>query len=162
VQAGNTQTALAIPTFTPIPPTETATPTITLTPTLEITLTPSISPTKKITGPAAEFLYASTYPENKREFIPNEGFGLALGFKNIGEVAWVPGYRLTITNPYSDFTGWPEVELEKTVQPGEKVEFNIGGFGSEGLGQHTWVYQLYADNGFAIPGGVAYFTYTAK
>ncbi len=160
MQSDLTQTALALPTSTP-PPTETPIPSPTLSPTPANTATPSNTPTPEMPALKAKFLYASTYPENKTQFIPNEGFNLALGFQNIGSTTWVPGYKIIITNPYSDFTGWPEASMNKYVATGEKVEFNLGAFGSEGLGTHTWIYQLYTDTGVPVPGGVAYFTYTA-
>ena len=151
MQADLTRTALALPTETDIP-TETPVPSPTLSPTPAFTATPSITPTPELPALKAEFLYAATYPENKTQYVPNEAFGLALGFKNIGSLAWVPGYKILITNQYSDFTGWPEASMNKYVATGEKVEFNIAGFGSEGLGMHTWIYQLYTDTGVPSPG----------
>jgi hypothetical protein len=147
-------TATATSTFTPLPPTATSlptdTPTITITPTITATEPPALS---------ALFLYATTFPGNAREYTPNKKFGLALGFKNTGKVTWEPGYRLKIVSFKGEITVQQEAELGKSVAPGDKVEFSLWAFGSETLGQHVWVFQLYSSQGVPVPGGVAVFTY---
>lgn len=160
-----TEEALRNPTDTPVPPTDTPVPP---TPTPEpptLTPTPAISPTPSATQPpplSAQFLYAATYPENKREYIPNEKFGLALGFLNNGTIAWEAGYRLKLINYQGEVTVQQEVELGQSIAPGKKVEFNLWAFGSETLGQHTWHFQLYSSQGVPVPGGYAYFSYVSK
>jgi hypothetical protein len=148
------------PTATPVPPTATPLPP---TATVQLkTSTPAVTATEFIAGPGAKFLYAATFPESKSEYTPNEKFGLAIGFKNIGTVAWGPGYILKMVSFTGEYTAWPELALGHVVNPGEKAEFDLAGFGSEQLGKHSWVYQLYTENGTAVTGGRAYFTYTSK
>ncbi|NPV56383.1 MAG: hypothetical protein HPY76_06915, partial [Anaerolineae bacterium] len=78
--------ATPTPTDTPVPPpTNTPEPTFTLAPVYTATPAGSSTPTQA-QGAAVEFVYAATYPENKRVFLPNETFGLALGFQNVGTV----------------------------------------------------------------------------
>lgn len=144
-----------IPTDTPIPPTPTPVPpTNTPAPTLPPTETPT-----QVVALSAQFLYATTYPENKREYIPNEKYGLALGFKNTGTITWEPGYRLKIVSFKGEITVQQEVELGQAIAPGSKVEFNLWAFGSETLGDHVWVFQLYTSQGVPVPGGVAVYSY---
>lgn len=165
MNAQQTADALAHPSATPLPtetpvPTQTPPPTATATP--AITNTPAATATVKVVGTSAKLLYITTYPENKREFIPNEKFGLAFGFLNNGSTTWAAGFRLVNVSYQGELTAWPEVTLNRNIAPGEKAEFNIAAFGSETLGTHSWVYQVYSDSGVAIPGGSAVFTYTAK
>lgn len=163
VDAQLTQQALANPTATTAP-TFTAEPTATQEPTAttEPTNTPEPTPTSTIPAAlSAEFQYATTFPEHKYEYIPNELFSLAIGFKNTGTVAWEPGYKLVLVDFEGEVTCAPEVELSKSVAPGEKAEFSFWAFGSETLGTHTWYFQLYNSAGGAIPGGYASFSYTS-
>jgi hypothetical protein len=144
------------PTATPVTPTATPipnTPTPTIVPTITNTPVPPLS---------AQFNYATTYPENKREYIPNEEFGLALGFENTGTITWLPGYRLKIVNYVGEVTVQQEVELGQAIEPGKKVEFNLWAFGSETLGQHVWYFQLYTPEGVPVPGGVGVYSYTSQ
>lgn len=160
-----TQEALAHPsatltaTNTPLPTktsTRTRIPTRTLTPTATVTITPEM--------PLAKFLSAGVFaPErNRREFVPNELFSVAINFKNIGNIEWTPGYALSLSYAKGEFTGTRYLELGRFVKPGESCEFDIAGFGSEELGPHVWVYQLYSDRGMPVKGGVAVFYYTSK
>jgi hypothetical protein len=143
------------PTATPVPPTPTlAPPTDTPVPTIPPTETQTLAPAL-----SAHFLYAATYPENKRQYIPNEKFGLALGFQNTGTVTWEPGYRLKIASFKGEITVQQEIELGQAIAPGAKVEFNLWAFGSETLGDHVWVFQLYSSQGVPVPGGVAVYSY---
>lgn len=151
-------TATPVPTETPVPFTPTSPPpTATATPEATATETPTQQP-----AVSAEFLYASTFPDNKRERVPNEKFGVAFGFKNTGTVTWQPGYRLKIVNFQGEDTVEKEVELSRNVPPGEKIEFDLWAYGSETLGQHVWYFQLYTANGGPVPGGVASYSYTSK
>jgi hypothetical protein len=136
------------PTDTPLPPTETATPAV--PPTATATEAPALS---------AKFLYAATFPENKRDYIPNEIFGLEFGFQNTGTITWVPGYQLKVVSYTGDGEVQPSIDLGKAVEPGNKAIFDLWAFGSETLGDHKWVFQLYTDSGIPVSGGVAYFTY---
>ncbi len=160
-----TEEALRNPTDTPVPPTDTPVPPTstpelpTLTPTLAISLTPTATQPPPL---SSQFLYATTYPENKREYVPNEKFGLALGFINNGSITWEPGYRLKLVNFEGEVTVAPEAELGQAIAPGQKAEFNLWAFGSETLGQHTWYFQLYSSQGVPVPGGFAYFSYVSK
>jgi hypothetical protein len=163
ISAQMTSEALAHPsptptaTETPVPPTDTpAPPTETPTPAFTATMTPTQPP-----AVSAEFLYAADPPTYARKYTPNVKFDLALGFKNTGSVTWTPGYRLKLVNHKGEITCQEEVELGTPVAPGAKVEFNLWAFGSETLGQHTWVFQLYTAQGIPVPGGVAVFSYTA-
>ena len=141
---------LVPPTATPLPPTETPAP----------TLPPTETPTQ-VVALSAQFLYAATYPENKREYVPNYKFGLAMGFKNTGTITWEPGYRFKLVSHKGEITVQPEVELGQSIAPGQKVEFNLWAFGPEMLGDHVWVFQLYTSQGVPVPGGVGVFSYKA-
>ena len=181
--AALTASALANPTATDTPqPTQTNTPqptaTVTVTETMsgtatitkKPTVTPSFTATERptktpvtpVAGYAAEFLYANTFPALRNEFVPNESFSVGIGFKNIGDEPWYPGTAMVLVNFKGESTCQKSVVLEQTVNPGEKADFSIWGFGSELLGRHVWVYQLYAPQGLAIPGGVGVFTYISK
>lgn len=163
INAQHTQDAFLIPTNT-LFPTETqvhATPSA--IPTTE-SPTKTIQPTETATPrPAysAKLLYVTSYPENKREYVGNERFGIALGFQNTGTVAWQAGTNVKLVSNSGEVTVQLEVSIDKSVPPGEKVEFDLWAFGSEWYGDHTFVFQLYNDQGLAIPGGYASFTYTS-
>lgn len=180
--AGMTASALANPTATDTPePTQTNTPqptatvtvtetmsgtaTITKKPTVTASFTATTRPTKTpvtpVDGFAAEFLYANSFPSVKTEFIPNESFSVGIGFKNTGTEPWLPGTALVLVNFKGEVTCDKMLVIDHTINPGEKVDFSIWGYGSELLGRHVWVYQLYSPKGLAIPGGVAVFTYTS-
>jgi len=143
-----TFTPTLTPTETPIPPT----PTLATPPTSTATLAPPLS---------GQALYAATIPENKTERVPNEKFTLALGFKNTGTIAWEPGSRLVLVSFQGEITVQTEISLDRRVEPGEKVEFNLWAYGSETLGKHVWIFQLYAPSGGAIPGASIAYTYTS-
>jgi len=146
------------PTDTPVPPTATPAPP-TMTPTPEISLTPTETQPPPL---SAQFLYAVTYPENKRVYVPNEKFGLALGFLNSGSITWEAGYRLKISSFQGEITVQQDAEMDQAIAPGSKVEFNLWAFGSETLGTHVWYFQLFSSQGVAVPGGLAYFTYESE
>jgi hypothetical protein len=147
-------------TFTP-PPTYTPYPTYTAVVLPTQTLTPGPTETPVITGNQAKFLYASTYPENKREYDSNEEFNIAFGFQNIGDVTWDMGYALVYAGG-DRFTSTTVIPIGRPVAPGEKIEFNLGAFGSEDLRVHTTYWSLVSGGGVPVPGGAASFTYTAK
>jgi hypothetical protein len=157
-EAERNPTATPAPTSTPVPPTETplpptATPTETLVPTPTLTSTFAAS---------AKFLYAVAYPENKTERIPNETFGLAIGYQNNDSFAWQPGYRIKLVRFEGEITVQTEAVLGSTIAPGSKAEFNLWAFGSETLGRHVWVFQLYNTDGHPVTGGQATYTYESK
>ena len=59
---------------------------------------------------SAKLLYVVTYPEDKRSYVSNERFGIAIGFQNTGTVTWEPGANninnlWTILNTRNLFTG---------------------------------------------------------
>lgn len=158
-----TEQALLNPTATPEPsatPEPTATP-IPPTPTV-VADTPTASPTDtpQYTN-AAAVQYVTTWPENKREYVPNETYSLAIGFKNTGTVTWEPGYTLKLVDFKGEITCQPEASIDRAVEPGEKAEFAFWAFGSEMLGEHTWYFQLYNSAGIPVPGGSAAYTYTS-
>lgn len=159
-----TAEAQAHPSATPVPPSPTPSPTVTLVP---ATATPAVptetaSPTAT-TVPAlsSQALYTTTTPENKREYIPNERFTLALGFKNTGSVGWPSGTTVKLVSYKGEVTVNPQVTTDKSVAPGDKVEFDLWAFGSETLGQHIWYFQIYTPQGVPIPGGAIAFSYTS-
>ncbi len=163
LSAQMTAEAIRNPSATPVP-TDTPVPTATLVPPTETPLPPTLTPTDTATpAPAleAKFLSAGTFPENRLEYIPNEHFGLAVRFKNVGTIGWTPGYRLVLTGHEGEVTVQPELELTKGVAPGEAVEFDLWAFGSETLGRHTWYFQLFSQSGGPVPGGSAAFSYTS-
>lgn len=160
-----TEQAKLNPTATPVPPTATFTPTITPVPP---TATPSLPTNTPLptatTAPAvsAKALSAGTFPENKREYVPNEKFGLALSFKNTGSVTWEAGYKIKLVGHQGEVTVQPELDLGKRIEPGANAEFDLWGFGSEELGLHIWYFQIYTTQGAAVPGGAISFSYTSK
>lgn len=146
-----TQTPIP-PTETPIPPT--ATPALpTNTPTLAATQAPAFS---------AKFLTASTFPENRYTYVPNERFSVAIRFLNNGTSTWEPGYTLKISGFEGEITVQQEATLDKSFAPGDAAEFDLWAYGSETLGTHVWYFQLYSTSGAAIPGGYAVFSYTSE
>jgi hypothetical protein len=165
VSAGITQEALRNPsptpppTETPVPPTATpepATPTPALptdTPTATATTAPAVS---------AQFLTASTFPDNKPVYLPNERFGLSVRFRNTGTMAWEPGYRLKLSGFEGEITVQTDAELGRSVAPGEVAEFSLWAFGSETLGKHVWYFQLHTTSGGPVPGGYAAYSYTSE
>jgi len=160
VFAAMTTQAYLYPTATNTPmPTNTDLPTVTPSP----SSTASQIPTSTFT-PAptlkAQLLYVVTYPENKTQFVPNEKFGVAIGFLNTGTVTWNAGSRLVLTGYDGDYvTVQTEAVLEKAVPPGEKVEFNLFAFGSEDMSFQSNYFQLYSDLGVPVEGGFAVFNY---
>lgn len=153
-----------MPTDTPVPPTPTLMPP---TPTFDPTAAtqqaqPTTAPTDQpVGGLSARFLYSTTYPENKREYLPNETFSLAMGFENNGSVDWEPGSRLQITGFVGEITVQQDAVLERGVPAGEKAEFNLWAYGSETITTHTWYFQIVTPSGGVIPGGYGSFTYTS-
>jgi Ig-like domain from next to BRCA1 gene len=95
-------------------------------------------------------------------FIANERFTLAIYLKNTGTITWQPGYQLKFTQLTNggDITVQPQADLTVPVAPGGKVEFDLWAFGSETLGDHTWFFELFTDNGKAVPGSNCSFTFT--
>lgn len=166
-----TQEAIANPSPTAVPPTNTPEPTATAT---EIPATPTQAlPTNTLAPTAtsqpavsAKFLTASTYPENKYVYTPNERFGLAIRFMNNGTTTWGPGSKLTLSGfegvEGDTVTVQKEATIDRAIAPGEVAEFDLWAFGSETLGQHVWYFQLSSATGGPIPGGYASFSYEAK
>jgi hypothetical protein len=153
------------PTATP-PPTQTpepsATATLAFTATPEFTNTPEATATPTIAPLMAQVLYTTTYPGNKREYAGNQGFGLALGFQNIGSIVWEPGYNIKVVGFEGEITVQQDAVTTKTIAPGEKIEFALWAFGSETPGKHVWYFQLYTASGIAVPGGYASFSYVSN
>lgn len=157
-------TATPLPSPTPVPPTATATATsATQAASVAGTAVPGVPAATAtqgiVNGIAGKFLYAATFPENKREYLPNEKFGLALGFQNVGTVTWESGCYIKLVNFTGEVTVQTELKIDKNVGSGDKVEFNLWAFGSEMLGPHTWVFQVYNPAGGAIPGAAGAFSY---
>lgn len=148
-----TQTPLP-PSPTPVPPTETTLPSP--EPTATFTQTqPQAAPL------SAKLLYVVTFPENKRIYVPNEKYGLALGFENTGTLTWEAGSTVKLVSFVGEVTIQTELAVDEAVKPGERVEFDLWVFGSETLGYHEFYFQLYTNSGLAIPGGVAVYSYTS-
>ncbi len=139
------------PTATPLPPTET--PAFTVEPTQAATLAPALS---------ALLRYVTTFPEDKRVYIPNEEYGLALGFENTGTVTWEAGTYVKLISFKGEVTVQTELSIDHAVKPGERVEFALWAFGSETLGDHTFVFQMYTPSGLAVSGGYATYSYVAE
>lgn len=159
-----TAEAKAHPSATPVPPTPTLTPTETVIPPTATAAGPTataIPTATSVPALSAQALYTTTTPENKREYIPNERFSLALGFKNTGTVTWAPGTKVKLVSYKGEVTVNPEVTTDQPVAPGDKIEFDLWAFGSETLGQHTWYFQIYTAQGVPIPGGSIAFSYTS-
>ncbi len=152
-----TAEALANPTATPLPPTATPVPTETAIPTATVPPEPTATLTAEYSN-KAEWIYTSTFPENRREFHPNEIFNIAWGLKNVGNVAWHPDYKLIWVGG-DHFTDVTEIPLGKAVAPGESCQFTLGAFGSEDMNQHTTYWQLVDQRGYIVPGGSVSFTY---
>lgn len=163
INTQHTQDALLNPTSTPlptqtkIPPTSTSIP-ATKTPT--VTQPPTETATTQLAY-SATLVYVTAYPEDKREYVGNERFGIALGFRNDGTIAWQAGTSVKLVSFTGEVTVQLDTAIDHAVLPGEKVEFDLWAFGSEWYGDHTFVFQLYNDQGLAIPGGYATFTYTS-
>ena len=162
LSARYTAEAKAHPSATPTIPTPSLTPTMTPLPATATPEAPAAADTPTVQpAMSSQALYTTTTPENKREYIPNEKFTLALGFKNTGTVTWAAGSKVKLVSYKGEVTVNPEVTTDKAVAPGDKVEFDLWAFGSETLGQHTWYFQLYSAQGLPIPGGAIAFSYTS-
>jgi len=157
LSARMTAEALANPTATEVPPTATPVPTKTTIPTATVPPEPTATSTAEFTN-RAEWVYTSTFPENRREFHPNEHFNIAWGLKNVGNITWHPDYKLIRVggDPFTDVT---EIPLGKVVAPGETCQFTLGAFGSEDMNAHTTYWQLVDQSGYVVPGGAVSFTY---
>jgi len=147
-----------LPTQTPVPPTVTPLPP---TETPAITAEPTQAPTQAA-ALSAKLRYVTTFPEDKRIYIPNEEYGLALGFENTGTVIWEAGSYVKLMSFKGEVTVQTQLSIDKAVAPGERVEFALWAFGSETLGDHSFVYQLFTSQGLAIPGGYATYAYKAE
>jgi hypothetical protein len=161
ISAQMTDEAIRNPSPTPLPTQTPIPPTLTLFPPTE---TPSVEPTQTATTAAAlsaQLRYVTTFPDDKRVYIPNEEYGLALGFENTGTVTWEAGSYVKLISFKGEVTVQTELKTDKAVKPGEKVEFALWAFGSETLGDHTFVFQLFTSQGLAIPGGYATYSYKA-
>lgn len=157
MDAINNPSPTPVPTHTPLPPTATPLPP---TETPAATLEPTAVPTQAAEL-SAKLVYVVTFPENKRIYVPNEKYGLALGFENTGSVTWAPGSYVKLERYQGEVTIQLQLAVDKAVKPGERVEFDLWVFGSETLGYHEFVFQLYTNDGLAIPGGVAVYSYTS-
>lgn len=148
--------ATPLPTATPIPPTATLQPATEVpTATLPLdTATPEFSL-------SARLAYVTAYPEDKRIYIPNERFSIAIGFENTGTLTWDSGTTIKLISFKGEVTVQTTLTIDKAVRPGEKMEYDLWAFGSETLGDHTFNFQLYTSQGLAIPGGFASFSYTS-
>ena len=144
-----------------LPPTYTPYPTYTAVVIPTETPTPGPTATPKPSGNQAKFLYANTFPENRRVFYPNEIFNIGFGFENIGEVTWDPSYALVYVGG-DRFTSTTVIPLGRYVAPGEKADFSLGAFGSEDLRVHTTYWALVTGAGVPVEGGSAYFSYTSE
>ncbi len=149
-------TATIQPTATPVPPTATFIP-----PTEMPSATKIMSTSTPVASLSARLLYVTTWPENKRIYVPNEIYGLAIGFENNGTITWEAGSTIKLVSFKGEATVQLELSVDKAVKPGEKVEYGLWTFGSETLGEHTFDFQVYTNQGLAIPGGWASYTYTA-
>ncbi len=152
----STETPMPTATFT-----ATLTPLPSLTPTLESTATFTPSPTVPLLK--AKVLYAAAFPENKSEFEPNEHFGIAIGFENIGSVPWGSGSKLLHVGYDGEYvTVQTEAAIDHVVNPGEKYEFSLWAFGSEDMSYQNNYFQLYNEFGVPIQGGYAVYGYQPK
>jgi len=147
-----------LPTQTPVPPTP---PPVPPTETPANTLEPTLAPTQAA-ALSAKLRYVTTFPEDKRIYIPNEEYGLALGFENTGTIIWEAGSYVKLMSFKGEVTVQTQLSIDKAVAPGERVEFALWAFGSETLGDHSFVYQLFTSQGLAIPGGYATYAYKAE
>jgi hypothetical protein len=163
INAQNTQDAQLNPTITPVPTETQVPPTPTSIPATETPTKTNVPSETATQQPAysATLLYVVSYPENKREYVGNERFGIALGFRNTGTAAWEPGTNVKLVSYTAEVTVQLEASINQSVPPGEKVEFDFWAFGSEWYGDHTFIFQLYNNQGLGIPGGYATYTYTS-
>jgi hypothetical protein len=154
-------------TFTPVP---SFTPTFTATSTPRPTATFTITPTFTATIPSlsAKLLSVTTYPVNKRWFVPNEKYAIDVAFENTGSQTWTANYCVAVI--YSDkgdvtyqTTSVCLGDMKRTqVAPGERVSFVFSAFGSEMMGTHSWGYALISPQGKLVPGGTAGFYYVSR
>lgn len=155
------QLTQAVTPTTPPTATQTATPVPTATNTPEATITPTVgtpvpTATVPIQGDGAKFL--DTAPHQYAEIHSNETYNLEFDLLNVGTTTWTSGYSLVWVGG-EHFTNQTVIPLDRDVPPGKKGVFILGAFGSENMDPHTTVWQLYAPNGLAVPGGRCWFTY---
>lgn len=99
-------------------------------------------------------------------YIPNQGFTIDIIFENDGSVIWPAQLELRHIGTSGEYTGHREsVYLDRSsnpVMPGDKAGFSVSAHGSEGLGWHTFYFQVYdALSGTPIEGGSGSYTYLA-
>jgi hypothetical protein len=141
-----------VPTATPVPPTPTQLPPTEI-PSPTVTTAPALS---------AKFLSAGTFPENKLVYVPNERFSIAVRFQNAGTVDWPSGSQLMLVDFQGEVTVQKEAIVDRGIAPGEAIEFDLWAFGSETLGKHVFIFQMYTAQGIPVPGGVGVFSYTSE
>ncbi len=162
INAQSTSEAIMHPSVTPFPTATPLPPTATTLPATEIptATVPLDTPTPEFTL-SAQLAYVTAYPEDKRIYIPNERYSIAIGFKNTGTLTWEAGSTIKLISFKGEVTVATTLTVDKAVRPGEKMEYDLWAFGSETLGDHTFNFQLYTSDGLAIPGGFASFSYTS-
>ena len=157
----STNTPTPIPTFTP-----TFTATVTPNPTATFTITPTSTAT--IPAISAKLLSVTTFPVNKRWFVPNEKYSIDVAFQNTGAEVWTANYCVAVVYSTKGDVTYQTTsvcigDMKKTqVAPGEKVSFVFSAFGSEMMGNHSWGYALVTPKGKLVPGGTAGFYYISR
>lgn len=149
VEAQMTETALAIPTFTPtlepsptLTPTEVPSPTITVQPTAaQPTANPYLS-----TCDMATFIDDVTIPDGTT-MAPGESFTKTWELRNDGTCTWNANYQLIYLsgNPMGGPTS--KSFTTEDVPPGESVQISIDLVAPTSPGQYTGYYLLRTDAG---------------
>ncbi|MBI9051959.1 MAG: hypothetical protein JEZ00_21265 [Anaerolineaceae bacterium] len=160
-----TETAVAMPTETPIPPTETVTntetPTVTKTPYptntyIYWTATPNKTKTSTPEPQDDKWNCKITFQlvENKQEFNPNEDFDARWTIKNNGSETWNffdVDYRYMSGTEMQ--TGGKVYDLPDTITPDESITITVDmkAPGSSGYYETFWALARHADGFCSLP-----------
>ena len=134
--AGQTQTALAMPTETPTPtdtptPTPTSTPALTNAPGIPTAPGGGIPPTSSCYSMA--FVADVTIPDNTT-MTPGQKFTKTWRVRNNGSCAWEAGYKLNFTS--GNAMDGSAVTLEEALDPGKEVELSVSLTAPSSSGTH--------------------------
>ena len=135
-----TQTAVALPTGTPVPPTETPAPSPTVTPTAAVTLTQALCD-------GSAFVSDASVPDGT-QMTAGQAFVKTWKVKNTGTCVWKTGYQIIYS--YGEKLGGLPTTLSAEVQPGAEVEISVNLTAPTKTGTYSGYWRLANNNGFAF------------
>ena len=157
-----TETQRAIDNPSPTP-TDTATPTPEATPTSALPLIPPTATEKPLPYYNIDNKSSLVYKVGDRstaanpDFVPHDTLYVEICYQNNGSATWTANFHCACTNGGGGVFSPADVMLNREVKTGEWACFSFQQFnGSQALGPHTAVFQLYNDMGSAVRNGNNY------